>query len=126
MLALLLVCASVAIFHEPAQADQDYVPQGVSANLSRPCSFDGITTQVVTMTSTTAKTSSVVAAGSVRVLCTQDAHMKMAAAGVVGATATTGDVFVVGYGPEYFRSAGGVFAFVRDSADGACYVSECK
>lgn len=52
--------------------------------------------------------------------------MKVALSGVTGATATTGDVLLVGYGPEYFYSPGGVFAFVRDSADGTCYVSDCK
>ncbi len=124
-LAAAVLIAAFSLFHH-AFADSDYMPQGVSANLSRPCSLEGISSQAVAVTGTSAATSSYLGIGTVRIVCTQDAHMKVGALGVTGVTAGTGDLLLTGYGPEYFYTRGSQFAFVRDVTSGTCFVTECK
>ncbi len=105
-----------------ARADQDYLPAGASANATRACNFKSQNTQTVSVSGTTAPTSTASAVGVVRVICTSDSHMHQAAVPV----ATTSMLFLTAKVPEYFLSAGEKFAFIQDTASGTCYVSECK
>ncbi len=123
VMALCLLVVGVAHF---ALADQESLPQGASANYSRACNFAGQTAQVVAVSSSTANTSNATGVGVVRVVCTQNAHMVQGAAGVSNPTATTSATFIPLLTPEYFLSTGGKFAFIRNSADGNCYVTDCK
>lgn len=109
-----------------AQADQEYMPQGASANLSRPCSFDSQAAQVVALSASSAATASATGKGAVRIVCNQAAHFYQGALGVTGPTAGTGSTMLPQLTPEYVYSTGGKFAFIRDSADGFCYVTDCK
>ncbi len=116
----------VTMLLQSAFADQPYLPAGASANATRACSFEGVTAQLVSLAATTAATTNAAGAGVVRVVCTQAAHFYQGAYGVTGPTAGTGASLLPASSPEYILSGGGKFAFIRDSADGFCYVSDCK
>ncbi len=109
-----------------ATADTVYLKSPAqNAETTRPCAFDGVHAQTVAVTSTSARTSNAVGVGAARVFCTQSAHLYQGVLGVTGPTAGTGDTFLPLLTPEYVFSTGGRFAFVRDSADGTCYVTDC-
>ncbi len=123
--ALLTVCCVLLAFLLPpmlARADQEYLPQGASMNAARPCNLDDITTQTVAVSSNSAATTNATGSGVVRVVCTQAAHVVVA----TGPTGTTGSALIPQNSPEYFLTRGKKFAFIRSTADGICYVSECK
>jgi hypothetical protein len=124
-IALFVVAIVCGAYVTKALADQDYLPTGASANASRACSFEGKTAQTVSVTSASAATSSATGVGVVRIVCTQNAHMVQGASGA-SPTATTSATFLPQLSPEYFLSGGGKFAFIRSSADGVCYVTDCK
>lgn len=119
---LLLVVLSGAFVASRVFADQEYLPQGASANASRPCDFESQTTQTVTVTGTSAATTNATGKGVVRVVCTAAAHMLMAAA----PTALTSSAYIPANTPEYFLTKGTKFAFIQNAAGGTCFVSECK
>ncbi len=107
-----------------ALADQEYLPPGSSANASRPCNLDSVTAQKVTVSGTTAATSTTMGAGTVRVVCTTNSHFAMGASGV---TATANDAYIGAGVPEYFLAPSSKkMAFIQDSAGGSCFVSSCK
>jgi len=116
-------------------ADQPSLLASQASNAMRACSFKSVSTKTVAVSSTSARLLNVTGLGAVRIICTKDAHMAQGPGGPSGATgqtgttgptATTGDLFVPALTPEYFWSDRDKFAFIRDSADGTCYVSECK
>lgn len=123
---LFVVAAALAIFHVPARADQTYLPQGTAANYSAACSFAGATTLPVAVTGTSAKTASATGVGNARVVCTQDAYMEQGLPGVTGVTATTGSVPLFAGIAEYVNANRSTFAFVRQTANGTCYVTPCQ
>lgn len=107
-----------------ALADQGYLAPGASANASRPCILDGVTAQKVTVSGTTAATSTVTGNGTIRVVCTTNAHFAVGASGV---TATANDAYIGAGVPEYFvTNSSQKMAFIQDSAGGSCFVSSCK
>lgn len=125
----LVVCVAFWLFGEAkkAFADQDYLPQGASANASRSCSFEARRAKVVTVTDSSAATSAALPSGVVRIMCTVDAHMYQALTGVTGPTAGTGDTMLSQYTPEYVLNYGSYFAFLRGaSTNGYCFLTECK
>ena len=121
--ALSFFLALFAIAHY-ALADQGFLPPGASANASRPCILDSVTAQKVTVSGTTAATSTTTGSGTVRVVCTTNAHFAVGASGV---TATANDAYIGAGVPEYFITEPlQKFAFIQDSAGGSCFVSSCK
>lgn len=109
-----------------AGADQRFMSPTFVAQATQACVMEGATTQTVSVTGTTALTTNLTGQGTVRVVCTQDAHMVQGIQGAVGATATTSDMLIPMFSPEYFYSRGSKFAFIRDSQSGTCYVTECN
>lgn len=117
-----LLFAAVAALATLAFADQEYMPQGAAANMSRPCGFEGVTAQKVTVNGTSAATSTATGVGVVRVVCTTNAHFVQAETPV----ATANDAYISAGVPEYFYSVNRKLAFIQDSAGGFCFVSSCK
>lgn len=116
----------IAYATHQAFADQPFLNHAATARATRACAFTAQHAKVVALSSTTAA-SSTLAEGNVRVLCTQDAHFYQGAVGVTGPTAGTGDTFLAAKSPEYLYNPGtNKIAFLRDSADGTCFVSECQ
>lgn len=121
--SLLLLVGAVGIYR--AFADQKYIPQGASANFTRPCNLAGISAQPVVVTATTAKTATATGVGVVRIACTSASHMLQGLTGVTGVTALTGSTLIPANVPEKFLADHSTFAFLRDTADGVCTVTEC-
>ncbi len=109
-----------------AMADQSFLTPEITAQATRACSFAGEHAQPVTVTSATNNTSLATGKGMVRIACTATAHYYQGVLGVTGPTAGTGDSLVGPLSPEYVYSTGGKIAFIRDSADGTCFVTNCK
>ena len=124
-LLFLIAVAILSVVVSRANADTVYLNEAQTMAATRACAFDGIHAQVVTTSGTSAATTNATGKGTVRVLCTQAAHMYQGAAGVTGPTAGTGDTFIGAQSPEYFYSPGSKFAFVQDATAGTCYVSDC-
>lgn len=110
-----------------ARADQAFLGQVVDRQATRTCAFNAMHAKTVALSSTSAA-SAALAQGNLRIVCTQDAHFYQGAAGVTGPTAGTGDTFIAAKSPEYVYSpnATSKIAFLRDSADGTCFVTECQ
>lgn len=125
LIALFLFAVVAGTFVTKAFADQDYLPAGSSANATRACSFAAQVAQVVNLTAVSAATTNAAGIGVVRIVCTQNAHFVQSAVGVAP-TALTTSSFLPMLTPEYIFSTGGKFAFIRNSADGSCYVTDCK
>lgn len=108
-------------------ANQGYVSPDQAVAGDAPCDLTGVVPAIVPVTATTAATSSVMGKGKVRVLCSSRSFMVVGAVGVTGVTAgtATGNAIAAGV-PEEFWSRGSMFAFIRDTADGRCDVSQCK
>lgn len=118
----LLLGAALAV-----NADQGFLNQAEVWRAMAACSFEGKKAKTVSVTAATAATATAVGKGMVRLYCTQEAHFYQGAAGVTAPTAGTSDSPIGPKAPEYVRSPGNTyFAFIRDSADGTCYVTECK
>jgi hypothetical protein len=126
-LAALLFCLVFQTFRAEAEPDIDELK--VSAALTRPCKMAGKRPQIVSVSSTSARTTNAVAKGQVRIACDVDVQFYEGGFGITGPTAGTGDNPLFLYTPEYFLSSGGKFAFILKGATGAtgsCYVSECQ
>lgn len=118
-----LLLAVLTIGHY-ALADQEYLAPGSSANASRPCNLDSVPADKVTVSGTTAATAALMGAGTVRVVCTTNAHFAVGASGV---TATANDAYIGAGVPEYFLAPPSKkMAFIQDSTGGSCFVSSCK
>ncbi len=110
-----------------AYADQAYLSPAETAQVTRACSFAGVTPKTVTVTGTSAATSTTIARGNVRVYCSTLSYMYQAAVNVTTATATTSHHPIGAGTPEYFYNPGGnKLAFIRDTTSGTCFVSECQ
>jgi hypothetical protein len=109
----------------PADAAPVQYSQVAAANFTRPCSYTGETGTTLTITSTAATTSAM-ASGVVRMVCSTAVHFRVS--GTSGPTAGTGHPFLPANTVEWFLSTGsGVYvSAVRNSADGTCYLSECE
>lgn len=122
---ILLGCFAL-FFGQAALADQDSFGASGAANATRACSFDSIVAQVVAVTASSAPTTNPTGKGQVRIVCTQNAHVFQGAFGVTTPVALATSTYLPAGVPEYVWSTGGKFAFIRDSADGSCYVTDCK
>ncbi len=109
-----------------AWGSQTVLPTSAAATLTAPCSMAGAAAQLVAITSTTAKTSTATGTGVVRVVCSSAVHYVQGVAGVTGVTATTGDTLLPAATVERINASNSTFAFIRDSADGTCFLTECK
>ena len=105
-------------------APTSYDPR-VSANMTRPCSYQDQTSTTLSITSTSARTSSAMTNGVVRMVCSTAVHYRT---GVAGPTAITGDALLPANTIEWFVSegAGNYVAAIRDAADGTCYLTVCR
>lgn len=93
-------------------------------NMARPCSYRGQTATTVSVTSTSAATSTALTTGAVvRVVCTQAVHFRTAS---TSPTALATDTLLPANTIEWFVSEGDYFAAIRDSADGTCYLTVCR
>ncbi len=118
---LLLICG----LHF-ASADQSYLSPAETQNSVRTCSFTAAP-KTVSVTGTSAATSSAVARGNIRVLCTTVSYMNQGVYGSTGATATTSYHRLPADTPEYFYNPGNNrIGFIRDTTSGTCFVSECQ
>ncbi len=124
--AVVVVCM-LAVYYVSERAFAEPVIDSTqfSAALTRPCDITTKHPVTVSVSSSSALTSRAIAKGQVRILCTQDAHVYAGAEGVTGPTAGTGDTPIGLWSAEYFKSEGGYFAFIRNSTDGVCYLTEC-
>lgn len=116
----------LAAFITVAYAKQTQLSPGQAASISAPCTYAGATTQAVAVTATTAKTSTATGVGKARLVCTASAHFVQGLAGVTGVTATTGDSYLPLNVIQEVSGNASTFAFVRATADGTCFVTECK
>lgn len=103
---------------------------GGSANLSRPCSHKGITSKLVSVSGTTARTTGALTVGaSVMVTCRMNAFADFGASNNT-AVADGTDVAITANVPYWFvvETSGDYVALIKESgaADGNCYVSECR
>lgn len=98
--------------------------QKTTDNFTRPCSYRGKTSTNLTITATSAATSSALETGAVvRMVCSSAVHFRTAA---TGPTAVTGDTLLPANTIEWFVSEGDYVAAIRDSADGTCYLTVCR
>jgi hypothetical protein len=123
---LLFIAAAFITTAGLAIADTVFLPPAETQEMQRTCNFSGVTAKTVSVTSSSAATATL-ARGNLRLVCTQDAHFYHGAAGVTAPTAGTASTFIAAKSPEYvYAPSGTKLAFIRDSADGTCYVTECK
>ncbi len=114
------------VFAFEAWGNQTALSAGGAANLAATCTFAGGQGQTVAVTNVTASTSTATGNGNVRVVCSTDSHFVQGLAGVTGVTATTGDSLIPANTVEYIGANRSTFAFIRDAANGTCYLTECK
>ncbi len=103
---------------------------GGAANASRPCSHFGVTSKVVSVSGTTARTTGALTVGAtVQVTCKMNAFADFGASNNT-AVADGTDVFLVASVPYWFvvETGGDYIALIKESgaSDGNCYVSECR
>jgi len=119
--------AIVYLYVAKAYGDQAYLAPAETAQVTRTCSFAGQTPKNVSVTGTSAATSTTVARGNIRVVCSTLSYMNQGAYGSTGATATTSSHRIPADSPEYFYNPGNNYiGFIRDTTSGTCSVSECK
>jgi hypothetical protein len=95
----------------------------VALNYARPCSYTGKTPTRLTITAASAVTGSALNRGVYRMVCTSAVYFRTASATT---TALTTDTYLPADQVEWFVSEGDFVAAIRVSADGTCYLTECR
>lgn len=126
LLSFLLLALAV----RTAFADPLSFSAGGAANASRPCSHKGITSKVVSVSGTTARTTGALTVGAVvQVTCKMNAFADFGTSSN-SAVADGTDLFLVASVPYWFivEASGDYISFIKESgaSDGNCYVSECR
>jgi hypothetical protein len=115
-----LVAIAIAI---AAYASPLSYGDGMTSNMTRPCSYRGKTATTLSVTAASAATSVITPNSVVRVICTSAVHFRTAA---TSPTAVATDTLLPANTIEWFVSEGDYFAAIRDSADGTCYLTVCR
>lgn len=116
----LFLFGAIALTSLPAFGTTEPLTQAAASNLARACRYAGTT--AVVATSAAASTPTQWHSGVVRIVCTQDVHLKEAAAST---NAVSTDMLIKGNIETFVWSKKDFLSFIQDSAGGNCYVSEC-
>jgi hypothetical protein len=94
-------------------------------NYIRPCSYSGKTPTTISVSGSSAATSSALSSGRVvRLVCNTAVHFRMST--TASPTALSTDSFLPANTVEWFVSEGDYVAAIQDSASGTCYLTECR
>ena len=120
----LLAVHALTVFADPLSFSG-----GAAANMARPCSHKGITTEAVTSSTTHTTATARTVGAVVMVICRNKAWMAQGASNVTAASDGT-NAYLVNDTPYWFltETSGNYFAFVKVSGetDSTCYVTECR
>lgn len=124
LLVAAVVIAAAAGFHVWSDA-MITKSDNAALNLTRPCSYSGKVPTTISVSGTSAATSSAMTVNKgIRFVCNTAVHFRMST--TASPTAVSTDSFLPANTVEWFMSEGDYVAAIQDAASGTCYLTECR